>query len=136
MKKTILKLWLPGLLGAAIAGMPLHLNAQDTNKPAIEKKELKESKAKKTGVPFHGKLKAVDNAAKTLSVGTLVIQVTSETKIMSKDKPATLLDAVVGETVSGRYARTEDGKLDALTIHLGMKEAKNELKKEETGAQK
>jgi hypothetical protein len=133
MNKTILKLWLPGLLVAAIAGMPLHLGAQDTNKPAIEKKE---TKSKKSGVPFHGKLKAVDNTAKTLSVGTLVIQVTSDTKITRKDKPATLEDGVVGENVSGRYVKTEDGKLNALTIHLGSKEPKSELKKDETGSEK
>ena len=51
MNKTILKLWLPGLLGAAIAGMPLHLNAQDTNKPAIEKKE---TRTKKSAFRFMG----------------------------------------------------------------------------------
>ena len=77
----------------------------------------------------------MDNTAKTLTVGNLVIQVTSETKIMSKDKPATLQDAVVGEPVSGRYTKNEEGKLTALSIHLGAKEGKNEVKKEETGAE-
>jgi len=130
MNKTILKLWLPGLLGAAIAGMPLHLKAQDTNAPAIEKKE---TKTKKSGVPFHGKLKAVDGTAKTLSVGTMVIQITSETKITRKGTPSTLGDAIVGENVSGRYTKTEDGKLDALVIHLGAREPKSDAKKDESG---
>ena len=133
MNKTILKLWLPGLLVAAIAGMPLHLRAQDTNKPAIEKKEVK---PKKSGVPFHGKLKGVDPIAKTLSVGEMVIQITPETRISKAGKPATLEDGVVGEMVGGAYRKTEDGKLNAITIHFGPKEPVGQPKKDEMKSDK
>ena len=133
MNKTILKLWLPGLLAAASAGMPLHLRAQDTNKPALEKKE---AKPKKQGVPFQGKLKGVDQIAKTLSVGELVIQITPETRISKAGKPATLEDGAVGEVVSGAYRKTEDGKLNAITIHFGPKEPMGQPKKDETKTDK
>jgi hypothetical protein len=133
MKKSILKLWLPGLLVAAIAGMPLQLRAQDTNKAPTEKKE---ARSKKSGAPFHGKLKAVDNTAKSISVGNLVIQTTSETKITKAGKRATLADGAEGEEVSGSYRKTDEGKLNAVTIHFGPKDSKSQSKKDEAGNEK
>ncbi len=133
MKTSILKLWLPGLLVAAIAGMPLHLRAQDANKPAVEKKE---TRSKRSSLPFHGKLKATDVTAKTISVGNLVIQITSETKLIKAGKPALLEDGVAGEEVGGTYQKTEDGKLHGLTIHFGPKEGKTPSKKDDSKSEK
>ena len=123
MIKSILKLSLLGLLAVAVMGTPVTLLAQAP--PAVKKPNARP-------VPFHGKLKAVDSTAKTISVGEQTIQVTSETKITKTGKPATLADGTVGEEVTGAYRKTDDGKMDAVTIHFGPKpEAPADAKKEE-----
>lgn len=114
MIKSILKLGFLSLLAVAVAGTPIALRAQDTtatNKPV----------AKPRALPFHGKLKAVDNTAKTITIGTHTIQITSETKINKDGKPAMLADGVVGENVSGLVKRTADGKFEALSVNFGEK---------------
>ena len=121
MIKSILKMGLLGLVATAIAGMPTQVWAQQTNKHehAVGKPE---AKANKSGVtPFHGKLKAVDKTAKTISVGETTVQITSDTKIMKTGKPATLEDGVIGEPVSGAYKKSTDGKLNATTLRFGAK---------------
>ena len=121
MTKSFLKWSALSLLAVAIAGLPAQLRAQSTNKHAAGNTEAKSKKPDTT--PFHGKLKAVDKTAKTISVGEkeLVIQVTSETKISKSEKPAVLDDGVIGEDVSGAYQKTDDGKLHATMITFGAK---------------
>jgi hypothetical protein len=113
------------LLAAAIAGMPLQLLAQSTNKPAATKKSTtvkKDSTAKKKSAhPFHGNLAAVDKTAKTIKLGESVYQITSETKITKGGNPATLDDGVVGEPVSGYAKPADDGKMAATTVRFGAK---------------
>ena len=121
-----------GLIAAAIAITPLSVQAEKTNQVPTEKKE--EARARKV-LPFNGKLKAVDKTAKTISVGKLTFEITSETKIFKDDQPATLADGVVGEAVSGGYTKTEDGKLKATKIHFGKRsegkaKAKSKTEKE------
>lgn len=117
MIKSILKLGLLGLLAVAVAGTPIALRAQDattTNKPAAKP-------IARTRIPFNGKLKAVDNTAKTITIGKHTIQITSETRINKDGKPATLEDGVVGENVSGLLKRTADGKFEAIIVNFGEK---------------
>jgi hypothetical protein len=125
MIKSVLRIGAVSLLAAAIAGMPVQLLAQSTNKPAVEKKSAaskKESASKKKAAhPFHGKLAAVDKVAKTIKVGQSVYQITSETKITRDGKPATLADGVVGEPVSGYAKPTSDGKMAATMVRFGGK---------------
>src|SRR5690242_12778882 len=130
MLKSTIKICVLGLLATAIIGMPVQLNAQSTNKPATEKTEPKTNK--KGAIPFHGKLKSVDKAAKTITVGEHTIQITSETKIMKDGKPATLEDGVIDETVAGAYRMTDDGKFHATAVRFGAKpeEAKKEKKQQ------
>ena len=109
--------------------MPGYVQAQDNQQPAVEKKDSKE---KKSGVlPFHGKLKSVDNTAKTIMVGELTLRITSDTKITKEGKPATLEDGVVGEEVGGAYKKTEDGKLNSTVVHFGPRGDKNRSQKTE-----
>jgi len=133
MIKSVLRIGAVCLLAAAIAGMPVQLLAQSTNKPAADKKSAaarKDSAAKKkTAHPFHGKLAEVDKVAKTIKVGESIYQITSETKITKAGKPATLEDGVVGEPVSGYAKPTEAGKMTATTVRFGAKV-------EEKGAEK
>ena len=137
MTKSFLRSTLSGLLAAALLALPVWAGAKDTNAPAIEKKAAKEAKPQKNSrLPFHGKLKAVDKAAKTISVGEMTLQITSETIITKGDKPATLDDGVVGEDASGSYLKGDDGKLNVGKLRFGPKPgatekaAKPEPKKE------
>lgn len=78
----------------------------------------------KSGVlPFHGKLKAVDTAAMTVSIGTRTFSITSETIIIKDGKPATLADGVVGDDTGGAYKKTDDGKLVITKLRFGAKTA-------------
>ena len=133
MTKSILKFSLLGLLGVAIASVPVNASAKDTNAPAVEKSAVKEAKPKKSGVlPIHGKLKAVDKAVKTISIGEQTLQITSETTITKAGKPATLEDGVVGEEASATYKKGDDGKLTAIKVRFGAKaEAKKEKAKKD-----
>jgi hypothetical protein len=118
MKKNLVKIALLGLVTAALVAVPTLSRAQDsTNTPAA-------IAPKKNGLPFHGKLAAVDPTAMTVTVGTLTINVTATTKITKDGKKATLADFVVGDTVGGSYHKDSDGKLTAATIHDGIKPKK------------
>jgi hypothetical protein len=78
----------------------------------------------KSGVlPFHGKLKAVDLAAKTFSVGVRTFEINSDTIIIKDGKPATLADGVVGDETGGAFKRTDDGKLMVTKLRFGAKTA-------------
>jgi hypothetical protein len=136
MINSFLRIGAVGLLAAAIAGMPMQLLAQSTNKPAAEKKSAagkKESTAKKKAAhPFRGKLAAVDQTAKTISVGESTYQITSETKITKSGKPATLEDGVIGEPVTG-YAKPADGdKMTATTVRFGTKPEEKGVEKKKS----
>jgi|SRR5215469_12117512 len=116
MLKFVIKPTLRAILAIAITGLPVALHAQDaaTNKPAAKPVATPH-------IPFHGKLEAVDNTAKTITVHAHAIQITSETIIKKDGKPATLADGVVGENVTGSIKRTADGKFEALSVYFGQK---------------
>lgn len=125
MKKHISKVTVLGLLAAALLALPAVSPAQNAGSNGSgASDQTAPAKPKKHNPPFHGKLGAVDLSAKTLTVGTLTLQVTAETKITKDGKPATLADGVVGEPVRGAYHKTAAGKLDATTIHFGAKAEK------------
>ena len=122
------KMTVLALVAVVIASAPLSVQAEKTNAVPAEKHD-----ASKPGriLPFHGKLKSVDNTAQTIAVGSMTIQVTSETKISKDDQPATLSSGVVGEDVSGTYHKADDGKLSAMMIRFGKKADKAEKPKME-----
>jgi hypothetical protein len=131
MRKNILRIAVLSLLAVAIAVAPTQALAQETKeKPAAEKKDAPKGDR---GIPFRGKITALDKAAKTVTVGERVFQVTSDTKIRKLGKPATLADGAVGEEIGGTYTKGDDGKLTAKTMRFGPKpegEAKGAGKKE------
>jgi hypothetical protein len=110
------------LLTATLVALPALSRAgdADANMPATSE-QAPPGKSKKHGVPFHGKLAAVDAQAMTLNVGTMVIHVAADTKITKAGQPATLADGVVGEPVSGAYLKAEDGQLNATMVRFGPK---------------
>jgi hypothetical protein len=134
--KFVLRLGAACLLGFALYGAPWQLAAQTTNKPASSKKPAAETQEPATGEkkpvagPFHGKLAAVDQTAKTITVGKRTFLITSETKIKKDGKPATLQDGVVNEEVSGYVKPNDAGKLVATTVNFGPKPKTTEKKPE------
>jgi hypothetical protein len=57
-----------------------------------------------------------------------MLQVTPDTKITKNGQPATLSDGVVGQPISGSYKKTDDGKLNAVTVHFGAKGGEKQKK--------
>jgi len=146
MLKSLLRIGGLTLLTLAIAGMPAQVLAQSTNvsaaakKPAVQAKETAKETAKgqkKAGAhPFHGKLAAVDQVTKTITVGKTTYQITSETKIKKAGKPATLADGVVGEDASGYVKPAEDGKMVASSVNFGPRAEKSAEKKKSGATEK
>jgi hypothetical protein len=129
MTKNISKITVLSLFAAALVAMPALSRAEGTSTNAPASSDQTPAKPKHGTLPFHGNLSVVDTKAMTLTVGTLTLQVTSDTMITRDGKLATLADGVVGELVSGAYKKTNDGKLNATNVHFG---AKAEMKKKET----
>jgi hypothetical protein len=123
MTKNISKITILSLFAAALVAMPVLSRAEVTNAPAASG-QTTQPKHHKNNPPFHGHLKAVDTSAKTIIVGSLTLQITSDTKITKDGQPAVLSDGVVGEPVGGAYTKTDDGKLNALIVHFGAKPKK------------
>ena len=121
MEKNIYKIAVLSLLAAALVAMPALSRAEDASTNAPASSDQTPAKPKK-----HGNLSAVDTKAMTLTVGTLTLQVMSDTLITKDGKSATLADGVVGELVSGAYKKTDDGKLNATSVHFGAKVEKKE----------
>ena len=121
MTRKIAKITTLSLFAVAVVAMPVLSRAQDNNAPASPNQTAPAKPKKHNNPPFHGKLSAVDTNAKTLTVGALTLQVTPDTKITKDGQPATLLDGVVGQPVSGSYKKTNDGKLNAVTVHFGAR---------------
>ena len=122
MKRTILKITALSLFAAAMVAAPTVTRAQDaTNAPAMSGQENPVKHKKHDTMPFHGKVSAIDANAMTFTVGTQTFEVTSETMITKGGKPATLTDAVVGETAGGAYKKGADGKLSTTTVTFGAK---------------
>jgi len=114
MKQLILALTLAAF--AAITTLPSP--AADAN-PAAEPKAAPAARA----VPFNGKIDSVDKQAKTIKVGERVFNVTSTTRIIKDNKPATLDDAKAGDEVGGAYREGADKKLNLVTLRVGPKPA-------------
>src|SRR5258706_16160547 len=118
----ITKLMIPTSLAICFALFAtISVQAQSTNKPPPAKKGQAgetEKSEHKSAHPFRGKLAAVDQAAKTITIGKSVYQITSETKISKAGKPAVLADGVVGEEASGYAKPMGGGKMYAATLHF------------------
>jgi hypothetical protein len=124
-KNHLAKITAFGLVAAALALVPSISRSQDasstTNAPAQTP-----PKKHHGAIPFHGKVVAVDTSAETLTVGKLILNVTSTTKISNatNGEPAILSDIIVGENVGGSYKKDAAGQLNAQTIHIGVKAKK------------
>ena len=103
-------------LAAFAAFTTLPIVAADP-KPAAEPKAAPAARA----YVFNGKIAALDKEAKTVKIGERVFHVTSTTRIIKDNKPATLDDAKVGDEVGGAYREGEEKKLNLVTLRVGPK---------------
>ena len=109
------------LVATALVGAPAIVRAEDsTNASAAQTPAPK----KKGGLPFHGKVAAVDANAMTFTVGTMTIAIGSNTKITKDGKPAVFSDIAVGENVAGSYKKDDAGKMTASSVKIGAAKKK------------
>jgi hypothetical protein len=120
------KLLTIALLAVFSACCTVVVQGADTQPAPAEKKGGKSGQA-----PFNGKAAAVDKAAKTLQVGQRTFVVTSTTRITKAGKPATFDELAEGEQVGGAYRKTEDGKLELISLRIGPKPAAPEGEKKQ-----
>ena len=129
MKTSLVKLSLLTAVGCTLTFAPFQSPAQEKKNENAEAKsggaQGEANKAQNThrAIPFRGKVDAVDKAAKTVKVGTRVFAVSAETKIQKDGKAATLEEITVGEPIRGSYRQADDGKLNATSLFIGLKEA-------------
>ena len=123
MKKSLYRLSLFAVIATALALSPARSFAQEKKD---EKAPAPKAENANRPLPFRGKVDAIDKTAKTVKVGERVFHVTAETRIMKNEKPAKLDDAAVGEEVRISYRKTDDGKLNAVSLSFGVKPAEAE----------
>jgi hypothetical protein len=138
------KFYLAGCVGAASLALCIPLNAQlspapatPTAAPATSPQAAAASLAAKPAtrpIPFHGKISAVDQSAKTFTVGgkqgSRVFKVTDSTTIMKAGAPGTMADIVENEQARGTYMKQADGTMEAKTVKVGPKtEAEKKARK-------
>jgi hypothetical protein len=112
------KLLSSAVLAATLMASPFFAQAADNpaDAPKTEKKA--------TPVRFAGKIGSVDKAAKTITLEnkekTRVFLITSDTRIRKDRKPATLDDVQVGERVGGSARENTAGKMEVVTLNVGI----------------
>jgi hypothetical protein len=76
-------------------------------------------------ISFRGKITAVDQTAKTFTIGgkqgSRVFKVTDGTLITKAGAPANMTDIVQDEKARGAYLKQADGTLEAKTVTIGPK---------------
>ena len=81
-------------------------------------------------IPFHGKVSAVDQTAKTFTIAgkesSRVFKVTDKTVITKGGAAGTMADIAANEDVRGSYWKAADGSLEAKTVKIGPAEEKAE----------
>jgi hypothetical protein len=108
MKKTLIHIASFTLLVGAVALTPVHSQAQaSTNAPTAPRSSDKGGEVAR----FHGSVTAIDQTAKTITVGRATYVVTSKSKVFKNNKPATLEDGAVGDFASGAYKLVDEKRL-------------------------
>ena len=114
---------------APVAGVTTNAPAAKAKAKAKPAKTKAKPAAKKTVTAkagnLKGKLAAIDQVAKSITLeGTnaLVYYVSSTTRIQkgpkNDEKPATLNDGSVGDSVTGAWTKSEDGKMILKTLNF------------------
>jgi len=136
------KFYLAGSVCAASLAFCMPLNAQLSPATTASPATSAASPAAKPAthpIPFRGKVSAVDQSAKTFTVGgkegSRVFKVTETTTITKAGAAATMTDIVENEQARGTYLKQADGTLEAKTVKLGAKtEGEKKARKSKKGA--
>ncbi len=116
MKTKLTSIACCAFIAAALAATPAISRAADsTNAPAAETPVPK----KPHGLPYHGKVAAVDANAMTFTVANTTYAITSATKITKEGKPAVFSDITVGAAVHGYCLKDDAGKATATLVRIG-----------------
>ena len=135
------KFYLAGGVCAASLAFCIPLNAQltpaTTASPATSPSPA--AKVATRPMPFLGKVSAVDQSAKTFTIGgkqgSRVIKVTENTTITKAGAPATVTDIVQNEQVRGTCLKQADGTFEAKAVKIGPRtEAEKKARKSKKGA--
>ena len=123
------KFYLAGGVCAASLALCMPLNAQfspaTTASPAASPHGTASPAAKPATrpIPFRGKVSAVDQSAKTFTVGgkqgSRTFKVTENTTMTKAGAAATMTDIVQNEQVRGTCLKQADGTFEAKTVNLG-----------------
>ena len=121
-------------LSAAPAAFAAPKNSPSPSPSAHASPTAKTEAPSTRAIPFHGKISAVDQTAKTFTIAgketSRVFKVTDKTVITKDGAPAKMTDIAANEDVSGSYWKAADGSLEAKTVKLGQKaETKTSKKK-------
>lgn len=114
---------LMAVCAVVVFGLPQLMAADSPTMPATPDKKadpVKPAKPTKTRtLNVHGQVKAVDQTAKTFTLGEHTYAVTSETKIFKTDKPAVFEDLKAGDSASLSYKKTAADKLEVVKLTIG-----------------
>jgi hypothetical protein len=110
-------------LGLLATCTPLTVQAAAKKSPAPDAASAPASAKTERAVPFHGKISAVDQTAKTFTIAgkekARVFKVTDKTLLTKAGVPAAMKDVQANDEVRGTYVKATDGSLDARIVKLG-----------------
>jgi hypothetical protein len=122
------KFYLAGGVCAASLAFCMPLNAQLSPATTASPATSPAANPATRPIPFRGKISAVDQSAKTFTLGgkegSQVFKVTDSTKIMKGGAPGTMADIVENEQARGTYLKQADGTLEAKAVRIGPKARK------------
>ncbi|MGA2246877.1 MAG: hypothetical protein ABSH48_17935 [Verrucomicrobiota bacterium] len=101
------------IVAAALATGPAISRGADPTNPPVNATPVHPH-----GMPFRGKVVAVDTNAMTFTAGATTFTISSTTKIVKNAKPAVLADINAGETVFVFYKKDDDGKATAISVRV------------------
>ena len=73
------------------------------------------------GASFQGKVSSVDKSAQTVVVGDKTYQFLRTSQITREQQPASVNDLAVGDTVAGKYKRSDAGNMEVLKLDIVAK---------------
>jgi hypothetical protein len=128
--------WLSKAMGAGLIAAALVLSgfpaiAQTNHHPALIKKPSTTKRVSRTRrshfgpkrhfLAFRGRVKKLDQATMSITVGKRTFYLDSKTKVFREKHPAILAEGKLGEWVTGSFRKAEHGKLIANSIYFGGK---------------
>jgi hypothetical protein len=135
------------IITACVAGLiciPLSASAAEKKKAASAPKPEASASASPAAspaksaprpLPFQGTVAAVDQTAKTFTVGKRVFKVIDQTEMTKAGQPATMADITENVKVTGSYRKQEDGSLEVKMVKIGAMAEKKETGKKKESAE-